>query len=331
MPLKLYTPQKDAQLGKAGVYSIKTAADAYKWLGNRKKAFGCSTRAEVLQKWGNRKSVLPDKGDLKNSVRASGAGPVTYGPDKEITSVNPILVNALSKAMQIDPQDKDLSTDVIKEMWPTSMILADFCQCLQLLAVGSKFSMGPLKGHERMAEKVADETDDGYDYELANLNDAYRASIVCKDQACYDDVVRLCKLLVSPAYGIAYHKEPKDKFKYPDKFLGYGDYTYFLNFRETDHTAELQIHILGVIFGKTAAKNWGYGDIATYSSLEAQFGIPGGLGHKFYEDYRNPAATREEKEAAKALSMKYYGICRGNKATPDDTKLFREIATSTRH
>ena len=114
----------------------------------------------------------------------------------------------------------------------------------------------------------------------------------------------------------------------PDDFLGYGDYTYFLNFREVNQTSELQIHQLGVIFGKTELKNWGYADIATYSSLEAQYQIPGGLGHKFYEDYRKPATTPEQlkkKEEAEQLSLKYYGICRGKKATPEDIKEFKKM------
>jgi hypothetical protein len=326
--MPLFSPQKDARVGTDGIFSIKTAADAYRWFANRKKTFGCDTPAQVLQKWSQRKQGL-DRGKeaLKARVKLSGIPAVT--PDKQ---VNPVINKALAKGMQIDEQDKTLSVDVIKEMWPTSMILADFCQCLQLLVAGTKFSMGPLKGHERMAEKLADETQDGYDYEIAKLNDAYRASIVCRDQDSFDELVGLCRMLVIPLYGIAWHKPPKNKFKMPEIFLGYGDVTYFLNFREVDQTAELQIHQLGVLFGKTNLQSWGnYANIATYSSLESQYQIPGGLGHKFYEDYRNPRATPQQKEKAKALSMKYYGICRGDIAKPDDIKLFKDIAQNNRH
>jgi hypothetical protein len=326
LPFHRGAPPGPPQFRKAD-FSIDTFVDALNWFKHRQKAFG-GTEAQVLQKFNDRRSGLPDKTALKAAVKASGTRPVTYRRG-EIRAVNRILADELAEAMQYGPNDKNLSADVIQEMWPTSMILADFCQCLQLLVPGTRFNMGPLKGFERMAEKVVEETKGGYDYEIAKLNDAYRASIVCRDEKVFAQVLAECQRWVHPRFGIWYDKKPKNKFELQDEFLGYGDFTYWLNFREVAQTTELQIHHLGVIFGKTAEKKWGYGEIATYSSLAAQYQIPGGLGHKFYEDYRKPATTPQQKakqDKAKELSIRYYGICQGKrKATPEDIKEFKQM------
>jgi hypothetical protein len=326
--MPFFSPKKkDAPIEKAGVFSIKTEVDAIKWFENRKKAFG-GTKQEVLQKWNHRTLWLPD---LKADVEPTHAPAFYQYPGTERTWVNPEVVKALAKAMQYDPKDKRLSADFIKQMWPTSMILADFGRCLELLVAGTKFCMGPLKGFDRMAEKLEKE----YDLEIAQLNDAYRASIVCKDKSCLDQLLAECHMVVTPVYGIAWHKPFKDKFKDSEKNLGYGDFTYYLNFREVDQTAELQIHQLGIIFGKTTFTDWVKMElekIFPYKSLEGQYHIPGGLGHHFYEIVRGDKASPTEKDKAENLSIRYYDICKGKKkATSEDTKEFRKIAKSLGH
>ena len=108
-----------------------------------------------------------------------------------------------------------------------------------------------------MAQKAAGEAD--YDFNLSGLKDAYRGSIACPTDRDYDKVISTLDRLIIPANGMTLERTSggkKDKFKDLSANMGYGDMTYFVIFREEKVACELQVHKIGMLFGKMSAVSW---------------------------------------------------------------------------
>lgn len=189
---------------------------------------------------------------------------------------------------------------------------------------GVKWVLGPIKGLGRMSQKASQQID--YDFDFSGLKDCFRGSIACPDRY-FVGARNTLNECIQPEYGMSLKEPVKDKFQERDKFMGYGDLTYFVVFRELHVSCELQVHKLGMLFGKMSKASWVKCELEplmSYEQKERELGIPGGLGHLFLEVATRGGYSEAAVKAAKELSPLYYAAC--NASGPATTNIRTKIA-----
>ena len=223
--------------------------------------------------------------------------------------------------------------------WPTSMLLHDLGEAIEQIfhQKNVSFSLGPLKGYERAIQKTLDENE----LDFVKLEDMYRATLLCKSQTEFAQVTNFLDIVLTDEYGMCVRPgRQKDKSspaaKAKSDYMGYGDMTYFINFIETRQPCELQVNMVGMLWGKMSEIDWlkcGYGEVFPYASTAGAttFGVKyGGIGHKFYEVYRTKK-TGTEAETAQRLSKLYYGACTGDPINADQIREIKAWADQHKH
>ena len=185
---------------------------------------------------------------------------------------------------------------------------------------GVKWVLGPIKGLGRMAQKAAQQID--YDFDCSKLKDCFRGSVACPEQK-FAGVLDTLNACIRPEYGMSLKEPVKNKFQQLDKYLGYGDVTYFVVFRELAMACELQVHKLNMLFGKMNRKAWSASDLdplMNYEQRQNELGIPGGLGHLFLEVATRGGYSPAAVKAAEELSPLYYAACNARGRAPPTIK-----------
>jgi hypothetical protein len=256
------------------------------------------------------------KPELKRRFSVDGSNktgrPVAFEMKAENGEMEPVcspaFADILTKHTGIKP--------VHLRMSPEQLLGVQACDLLNQLGKfvegtnpGVKWLLGPIKGLGRMAQKAAQQAD--YDFDCAGLKDCFRGSIACPEQL-FDKAIRTLDEIIIPDYGMSLKEPKKDKFQQLVKFMGYGDVTYFVVFRELAVSCELQVHKLGMLFGKMSRANWVQCDLEPlmgYANKEKELGIPGGLGHCLLEVATRGGYSVAAVAAAKHLSPLYYAAC----------------------
>jgi hypothetical protein len=156
---------------------------------------------------------------------------------------------------------------------------------------GTKVAKAPLKGRSRSLEKTIAENKG----DVFQLTDIARNTIVTESQGQTMDV-----------YKIANELGNKYNIKIQETSLGYkGINTKIIS--KTGHIMEMQITTDKMIYAKEKEKD----AIAilgkdVFERIARETKQPAGLGHMYYEEYRNPATSEKRKAELEIISSKYY-------------------------
>lgn len=170
---------------------------------------------------------------------------------------------------------------------------------------GGSIAQAPLKSEERASYKVAWD----YDGDWYGIKDLARMSIVVPKQSQCVAVMNDLRREFSAAKGRGFVQE---KIVTPESNpCGYSGMTGFV--RTTNgRVAEVQINIPEIIYAKSSARTVRRilgGD--AYERIVATTRMPGGLGHAFYEIWREPRNPADRDLAAK-VSRRYYAYFRSS-------------------
>jgi hypothetical protein len=279
-----------------------------------RKASAINDKNALLAKPGLQRRFSVDGSNMSVDPKTGARRPVAFklenlpGKSEPEPVCSPEFEKILTKFTGINPNDCKLKKD--------ERLGVQACDLLNQLGKyvegtnpGVKWILGPIKGLGRMAQKAAQAVD--YDFDCSKLKDSFRGSIACPDRQ-FEGVLRTLDEVIKPAYGMTLKEPKKDKFQQLPKFMGYGDVTYFIVFRELAVSCELQVHKLGMLFGKMSHENWdkdGLDALMNYRSKEQELGIEGGLGHCILEVATRGGFSVDAVRVATVLSPLYYTAC----------------------
>lgn len=163
---------------------------------------------------------------------------------------------------------------------------------------GATLAKGPIKSEARMTEKVM--KDYGGDY--SKMKDTVRNTIIVPKQS---DLKAAIEKLPKSEFPVKTQDAKKDP-------LGYSGF--ITNHRLSNGLiGEIQVNTPGMIYAKEpeSIARGILGD-AQYDAIAKKVGVPGGLGHKYYEQWRvlDPASSEAESIAKKA--REYHDIIRNS-------------------
>jgi len=215
------------------------------------------------------------------------------------------LVSDAVKANVLDNQATNLAN---KE-------LSDLGNFLQNSLEDVKYIPGPIKGIDRLLVKTTID----YDFDYSSNKDVVRCTLACKDDAAMGLAAALIESTCVTELGMFICET---KIKNPDKFMGYSDTTFIVGFFNCKLAVEVQVNNIALLYAKMKPESFmkqnNYSQ-QQYNKLKSKIGLPGGLGHLFYEIYRENKNNPKLKDIDN-ISKEYYNTCK-NQGSLNPVKL----------
>lgn len=162
---------------------------------------------------------------------------------------------------------------------------------------GGKVAQAPIKSKERAIQKINAD----YGGDATRIKDLARNTIVVSE----DKIAITASQLKSRGANIKVIDGNTDP-------LGYSGINSTIK-TKNGMTAEIQVNSPAMIYAKESEKNAKIilGD-DLYNTTAKKAGVPGGKGHKLYEDWRSLEDSNPAKQTIEKQSKEYYDLIRGN-------------------
>ena len=193
--------------------------------------------------------------------------------------------------------------------------LSDLGNFLEKSLKDVKYIPGPIKGMDRLLVKTRID----YDFDYSSNKDVVRCTLACKDDAAMGKAAALIESTCVTELGMFICET---KIKKPDDFMGYSDTTFIVGFFNCKLAVEVQVNNIALLYAKMKPESFmkqnNY-DLHQYNNLKSKIGLPGGLGHLFYEIYRENKNNPKLKDID-SISKEYYNTCK-NQGSLNPVKL----------
>lgn len=185
----------------------------------------------------------------------------------------------MSRAREAGPEVDGLANDIAKKH-------------------GARVTPINYKSRESILRKARDE----YGGDPSHVKDAVRNTIIVDSDEDIDRVLN--------DFSSRYGDRVKIKRQRPEEYLGYSGS--IINFKAKNGTyCEIQVNTARMIYAKdTHAEAFLGRD--TFNRIRAQYGVPPGRGHEFYEKFRvlKDPSQQKQREELERQSREYYAIFR---------------------
>lgn len=193
--------------------------------------------------------------------------------------------------------------------------LSDLGNFLQNSLEDVKYIPGPIKGIDRLLVKTMID----YNFDYSSNKDVVRCTLACKDDAAMGLAAALIESTCVTELDMFICEK---KIKNPDKFMGYSDTTFIVGFFNCKLAVEVQVNNIALLYAKMKPESFmnqnNYSQ-QRYNNLKSKIGLPGGLGHLFYEIYRENKNNPKLKDIDN-ISKEYYNTCK-NQGSLNPVKL----------
>lgn len=163
------------------------------------------------------------------------------------------------------------------------------------------------KGEKRATEKVAEK----YAGDWLQIKDMSRCTIVISNPlTIHMDLKKIQNYFcASNGWGYVETKYPKGD----EDPCGYSDWKVIV--KRKGYMAEVQINTKSMIFAKSLKSFRKICNLKEEGEMKAKYGVPGGLGHQIFVEWRGDKVSPRAKKLA-ALSTSYYDYFRSNHPSP---------------
>jgi hypothetical protein len=195
-----------------------------------------------------------------------------------------------------------------------------------------------IKGPLKKVPKAMGKAEKDYAWVWSNSKDLVRGTMACESQSVLSQIASCLVTTCVNEYAMSLMKKQEQK-SIRDKndvavaqaaiqqwetawmAAGYSGWNFVVDFKEHKFGAEVQANTYSMMYGKMSKEDFCSHlnvSIAQYEDRRRKAGFPGGLSHALYDIQDDRcAASKQEKDAARALAQDYNDLCRGGARKPD--------------
>lgn len=250
--------------------------------------------------------------DLNWQGKADGTNAQTIfilaGGYRCIDSILPVSIAVVpEEVIQRNIQNGNYNPDIVSEVPPPELTVQNIMEAAKeakseleqatkniLTETDAIATPVDLKTERSIMRKVTEE----YGGDVSQVGDAVRNTIIGEKE----EISSILKA-VKEEFGNAIIKY---KHQSPENYMGYSGDLFNIRF-SNGSIGEMQVNTAKMIYAKeseAAAKHILGDDL--WNAIRRETGQPGGLGHKYYEEYRLISTSAKRKMELKRLSEEYY-------------------------